>query len=113
MGKAGKNQDEVSQKIVELLVDVENIMNELQNSPNINDTEIDRLEEEIKITEEKLKESQLEEMLAELQDKHQMQADKIDKYKIDIVKLQADVDNIEDIVRALPPNCFRGMELEP
>lgn len=88
-------------------------MNELQNSPDINETEIDRLEEEIRITEENLKEIRLDETLAELQKNHQMQAAKIDQYKVDIIKLQADVENIEDIVRALPNSCFRGMELEP
>lgn len=113
MGKAGKNQDEVSNKIGKLLKDVEDIMIELQNSPDINETEIDRLEEEIRRTEESIKETRLDETLAELQEKNQMQAAKIEQYKIDIVKLQADVDNIEDIVRALPNSCFRGMELEP
>lgn len=113
VGQAGKNQGEVSKKIIQLLADVENIMNELQNSPDINQSEIDRLEEEIRITEGKIRETKLDETLSELQDKHQMQAAKIEQYKVDIVKLQADVDNIEDIVRALPRNCFRGWELEP
>lgn len=88
-------------------------MNELQNSPDINETEIDRFEEEIRITEEKIRETGLDETLATLQEKHQSQAVKIDQYKVDILKLQADVENIEDIVRALPDKCFRGWELEP
>ncbi|XP_057672531.1 laminin subunit gamma-1-like [Diorhabda carinulata] len=113
VGSAGKETDETSKKVTELLQNVENIMAELANSPDINDTEINRLEEVIQQTEFQLQESKLDEKLANLQKEHQEQADLIEQYKIDIKKLQDDVDNIEAIVHALPEGCFRNLELEP
>ncbi|XP_050515179.1 laminin subunit gamma-1-like [Diabrotica virgifera virgifera] len=113
VGNAGKDTDETSKKVKELLQNVENIINELTNSPNIDDTEINRLEEAIQDTERQLQESQLEDKLIHLQKEHDDQSNLIEQYHIDIQKLQADVDNIEAIVNALPEGCFRRVELEP
>lgn len=88
-------------------------MNELENSPNIDENEIDRLEEEIRRTEEKLKETRLEETLEELQKEHKMRNDLIEQYKLQIAILQEEVENIEEIVETLPDGCFRRVELEP
>lgn len=88
-------------------------MNEIQNSPNIDDAEIDRLEEEIQRTEEKLKETKLEETLRELQKEHKLRSELIEQYKIQIAILQKEVENIEEIVSTLPEGCFRRLELEP
>lgn len=113
MGNAGKETGETAKKVKDLLEDVEDIITELQNSPNIDDSEIQRLEEAIRDTEQQIQESQLDEKLSNLQKDHAAQANLVDQYKIDITKLQSDVDNIEAIVNALPEGCFRRLELEP
>ncbi|CAG9855706.1 unnamed protein product [Phyllotreta striolata] len=113
IGSAGKETDETSKKVKDLLVDVQEIIAELENTPDIDDSELGRLEDAIKQTEQQFQESQLDEKLANLQKDHANQANLIDQYKIDIKKLQADVDNIEAIVNALPNQCFRRLELEP
>lgn len=113
MGLAGKSTDDTSKKVMDLLSHVDSIVTALENSPNIDDNEIKRLEEEIRKTEEQLKEMKLEEKLKQLQDEHTSQSTLITQYRDDIAHLQADVDNIEQIVRSLPEGCFKRVVLEP
>ncbi|KAJ8915766.1 hypothetical protein NQ315_004578 [Exocentrus adspersus] len=113
VGRAGKDTDETSKVIMELLKDVDRIMTEIKNSPDLSDDELNKLEEELMTAEKVLKDAKLEEKLVDLQNEHQTQADLIDQYKLDISRLQKEVQNIEEIVRALPDGCFRKVELEP
>ncbi|CAH1179506.1 unnamed protein product [Phaedon cochleariae] len=113
VGKAGKDTDETSKKVIELLSSVEKIINELQNSPDIDDSELTRLENALALAEEQLLDSKLEEKLAHLQMEHSAQANLIEQYKHDIGALKDDVQNIEEIVQSLPEGCFRRVELEP
>lgn len=86
---------------------------ELQNSPNLNDEDVDRLEEQIRLTEEKIKEAKLEEKLQDLEKEHKLQNELIDQYKGQIVSLQLEVENIEQIVKTLPRGCYKREDLEP
>ncbi|VEN35194.1 unnamed protein product, partial [Callosobruchus maculatus] len=113
VGNAETKTKETSQKVTELLSNVKDIIAELENSPHIDDSEIYRLEEEIRKAEEQLKEMKLEEKLAELQKEHAEQSSLIEQYKFDIGKLHKDVENIEQIVNSLPNDCFRDVVLEP
>nr|CAH7763267.1 unnamed protein product [Callosobruchus chinensis] len=113
VGNAETKTKETSQKVTELLSNVKDIIAELENSPHIDDSEIYRLEEEIRKAEEQLKEMKLEEKLAELQKEHVEQSSLIEQYKFDIGKLHKDVENIEQIVNSLPNDCFRDVVLEP
>lgn len=88
-------------------------MSELENSPSLNEKDIDRLEEQIRITEEKLKETKLEEKLEQLQKDHKERNELIEQYKLEIAWLENEVENIEEVVQALPEGCFRRLELEP
>lgn len=88
-------------------------MSELENSPTLDEKDIDRLEEQIKITEQKLKETKLEEKLEQLQKDYKNRNELIEQYKLEIAWLQNEVDNIEEVVKALPEGCFRRVELEP
>lgn len=113
VGRAGKDTDEVSRKVQNLLLEVEEIMSELENSPTLDEKDIDRLEEQIRITEDKLKETKLEEKLEQLQKDHKTRNELIEQYKLEIAWLQNEVDNIEEVIEALPEGCFRRLELEP
>ncbi|XP_074027988.1 laminin subunit gamma-1 isoform X2 [Leptinotarsa decemlineata] len=113
VGRAGKDTDDVSKKVSALLFDIEEIMTELENSPTIEESHVDRLEEEIMMAEEKLKEAKLEEKLQTLQNEHKFQTDLIGQYKIKIAILQEEVENIEEIIEALPAGCYRKIVLEP
>lgn len=113
MGRAGKETDDTSRKVQEVVKDVQDIMNELENSPNIDKDALMRLEEQIVEVEAKLEDSQLEQKLVDLQTHHKSQNDLIEQYRKDILYLQGEVQNIENIVNALPNGCFKRVELEP
>lgn len=95
------------------MTDVQEILNALENSADIDEESLNRLEVQIKEVEEKVTESNLDEKLKQLQREHKSQSDLIEQYKRDIAYLQGEVQNIEEIVRALPDGCFRRVELEP
>lgn len=88
-------------------------MSELENAPTLDEKDIDRLEEQIRITEEKLKETRLLEKLEQMQKDHKERNQLIEEYKLEIAWLQNEVDNIEEVLKALPEGCFRRLELEP
>ncbi|XP_060520343.1 laminin subunit gamma-1-like isoform X2 [Cylas formicarius] len=113
VGRAGKDTSAASKRVTDLLGDVESILSELQNAPDISEEDINRLEEEIRLAEERLRESRLEERLESLQKEHKAQNDLIEQYKDQIVALGRDVDNIEQIANALPDGCYKRVELEP
>ncbi|XP_018564354.1 laminin subunit gamma-1-like isoform X1 [Anoplophora glabripennis] len=113
VGRAGRDTDEASKKILNLMGDIDKILAELQNSPNLNDEDIDRLEEQIRITEERIRDAKLEEKLQDLEKEHKLQNELIDQYKSQIVLLQLEVENIEQIVNTLPSGCYRREDLEP
>lgn len=113
VGRAGKETDEASKKVQELMTDVQEILNALENSADIDEESLNRLEEQIKQVEEKVIESNLDEKLKQLQKEHKSQAELIEQYNREIAFLQGEVQNIEEIVHALPDGCFRKVELEP
>ncbi|CAG9855702.1 unnamed protein product [Phyllotreta striolata] len=113
VGRAERDTEEVSNKVHKLLYDIENIVYELEHSPTIDESDVDRLEEQIKITEEKIHRAKLDERLQELIDERKLQEDLIDKYRKQIAIMQGEVDNIEQIVDRLPSGCYRRLELEP
>lgn len=103
----------MSRKVQNLRKEVDEILSELENSPTLDEKDIDRLEEQIRITEQKLKETKLEETLEKLQKDHKERNELIEQYKLEIAWLQIEVDNIEDVLEALPEGCFKKLELEP
>lgn len=113
VGRAERDTEEVSNKVHQLLSDIENIMFELQNSPGIDEKDVDRLEEQIKITEERIRRAKLDERLNRLTEERKLEEELIDKYKKQIAMLEVEVDNIEQIVEKLPSGCYRRLELEP
>lgn len=88
-------------------------MSELENSPTMDERDIERLEEQIRITEEQLKETKLEEKLEQIQKDHKARNELIEQYKLEVAWLQNEIDNIEEVIAALPDGCFRRLELEP
>lgn len=92
---------------------MESIVLELQNLPNIDGAELDKLEAELKKAEQRVAEAKLDERLRELQTQQKNQNDLIGFYKNEISRLQKEVENVEQIAKALPDGCFKQVELEP
>ncbi|CAG9761693.1 unnamed protein product [Ceutorhynchus assimilis] len=113
VGKAVQETAKVSEDITQLVKDVQNIIAELNNSPDIDEASLDRLDEEILNVERQINETRLEDKLIKLQDEHKAQSSQINDYKLKIEEMTKDVANIKHIVDALPVGCFRRVELEP
>ncbi|XP_066148589.1 laminin subunit gamma-1-like [Euwallacea fornicatus] len=113
VGKAVQETDKVSDQVAKLLDDVQEIISELDNTPNIHEEILDRLDHDIIEIERMINSSKLEEHLEKLQNQHRVQNGLIEDYKIKIDEMQRDVENIKNIVDALPVSCFRRVELEP
>lgn len=92
---------------------MQSIINELEHLPNIDEDKLKRLEDELKLAEERVNEAQLDKKLEELQKQQKGQNDLIDVYKSEILRLQEEVANVEQIAKALPDGCFKRVQLEP
>ncbi|XP_030761697.1 laminin subunit gamma-1-like isoform X2 [Sitophilus oryzae] len=113
VGKATKDTADVSGKVDDLIGDVQKIIEDLQGVSHVNDTELDQMEEEIEVIERKIADTGLENKLVKLKDEHKAQEILIEDYNERIKGLRRDVENIEQIVKALPDDCFRRVVLEP
>ncbi|KAL3276258.1 hypothetical protein HHI36_020973 [Cryptolaemus montrouzieri] len=113
VGIAGRETQEASSKVSELLASVQEIIDELENLPDIDEEALEQLQIKYKMAEDRVKEAKLDEKLANLQKQQDAHNSMIADYEKEIMKLQKDVDNIEQIARALPDGCFNRVELEP
>lgn len=87
-------------------------MKELANLPTFSDEDLDRLEAQLKEAEQRVKDAKLYEILERLQNEQKKQKALVDSYNDQIEYLRKEVDNIEEIARALPDGCFRQVPLE-
>lgn len=87
-------------------------MKELDNLPNFNDDNLDRLEMQLKEAEQRVKDAKLYEILEKLQYEQRKQKALVDMYNDQIDHLRREVDNIEEIAKALPDGCFKENHLE-
>ncbi|RZC40648.1 laminin subunit gamma-1, partial [Asbolus verrucosus] len=113
VGRAGKETQEASTKVDDLRGDIQTIINELEQLSYIDESELERLESELQNVERRVNEAKLEEKLGELQRQQKSQSDMIDSYKMKIGQLQKEVEQVEQIAKALPNDCFKRVELEP
>lgn len=113
MGRAETDTKEASKKVHEIMTDVQTIMNELQGLPELDESLLDRLEADLRRAEKKVNEANLDKILEELQKKQREQNALIDSYNDEIMRLRKEVENVENIAKALPEGCFRRVTLEP
>lgn len=97
----------------EIRENVTAIMTELQGLPELSDELLDRLEQDLRRAEEKVRNADLDRILAELQERQRKQSILIDDYQNEIMRLQKEVEQVENIARALPDGCFKKVTLEP
>lgn len=97
----------------EILLDVQAIMAEIQGLPDVDEALLDRLEGDLRIAEQKVAEANLDKILEDLQKKQREQNALIDNYNDEIMRLRKEVENVENIAKALPDGCFKKVTLEP
>ncbi|XP_018318768.1 laminin subunit gamma-1 isoform X2 [Agrilus planipennis] len=113
VGRAGKDSQEAAKKVNDILKDVEDIMRELENLPQLDDSDLQRLEEELIKAEQRVQEANLDKILEDLRVEHKKQNALVDAYKDEIERLRKEVENVREISEALPDKCFKRVELEP
>lgn len=113
MGRAETETKEASKKVHEILLDVQAIMTEIQGLPDVDEALLDRLEADLRVAEQKVVEANLDKILKDLQNRQTEQKTLIDSYENEIMRLQKEVENVENIAKALPDGCFKRVTLEP
>ena len=92
---------------------MEAIKKELENLPELNDEELDRLERELEKAERQVQDAKLEQILEDLEREQRERSDLVDAYNAEIERLREEVKNVEQIANALPDGCFKRVQLEP
>lgn len=87
-------------------------MKELENVPYIDDEELNRLEQQLKRAEQRVRDENIVAMLEKMQNEQKDQLALIDTYNKEIDTLRKEVENIEQIAHALPVDCFKKLPLE-
>lgn len=81
--------------------------------PDIQDEDLEDLERKLSIAEEKLKSARLDERMERLEKERLEQTTLIKNYQKTLERLQEEVKNVENIMNALPDECYRKVRLEP
>lgn len=93
--------------------DVQAIIDELADLPDIKNEDLEELERKLNIAEEKLKSARLDERMERLEKERIEQTTLIKNYQKQLERLQEEVNNVEAIMNALPTDCYRRVRLEP
>ncbi|XP_017769174.1 PREDICTED: laminin subunit gamma-1-like [Nicrophorus vespilloides] len=113
VGIAQKDSQDATKKVHDILKEVEAIVKELDNLPDFDEEELNRLEQNLRNAEQRVKDANLEEILRNLQIEQKEQNALVESYNEEIKRLSKEVENIEQIAAALPEGCFRKFVLEP
>lgn len=77
------------------------------------DADLDRLEERLLAAEKEIKEANLEKRIRELTEAKNLQTQWVKNYEDEVSRLRLEVENIDDIRKALPSMCYKRLRLEP
>ncbi|XP_069688400.1 laminin subunit gamma-1 [Periplaneta americana] len=113
VGQAKSKSANVTRQVEKALEDVQAIIEELNQVPHIDPALLDDLELRLQRAEDDLKTANLDGRIAELKEARISQAVWVKNYQDEVDRLQADVQNIEDISNSLPDGCWKRVQLEP
>ncbi|KAH0534833.1 laminin subunit gamma-1 [Cotesia glomerata] len=113
VGQARNRVVLATQKVDKALTEVSEIINELENLPEIDDADLDRLEERLIAAEKEIRATNLDERIRALTDAKNLQTQWVKNYEDEVNRLRIEVENIDDIRKALPTSCYKRVRLEP
>lgn len=113
VGQARTSLNLASQQVDKALAEVDEIIKELDALPEIDDADLDRLEERLIAAEKEIQAANLEKRIRELTDAKNLQTQWVKNYDDEVSRLRLEVENIEDIRKALPTDCYKRVRLEP
>lgn len=113
VGQAKTNVSLASQQVDKALSDVSAIIRELENLPEIDDVDLNRLEERLIAAEKEIKAANLDQRIRALTEAKNLQTQWVKNYEDEVSRLRIEVENIDDIRKALPTDCYQRVRLEP
>ncbi|EFN65099.1 Laminin subunit gamma-1 [Camponotus floridanus] len=113
VGQAKINVTLASQQVDKALSDVAAIIRELENLPEIDDVDLNRLEERLVAAETEIKAANLDQRIRALTEAKNLQTQWVKNYEDEVSRLRIEVENIDDIRKALPTDCYQRLRLEP
>ncbi|PSN35327.1 Laminin subunit gamma-1, partial [Blattella germanica] len=113
VGQAKSKSANATRQVEKALQDVEDIIEELNQVPHMDPTLLDELELRLQQAEDDFRSANLDGRIQELIDARIVQQQWVKSYQDEIDRLQADVQNMEDISEALPEGCWKRVQLEP
>lgn len=113
VGQAKINVTLASQQVDKALSEVAEIIKELENLSEIDDTDLNRLEERLTAAENEITAANLDQRIRALTDAKNLQTQWVNNYKDEVSRLKMEVENIDDIRRVLPVDCHNRVRLEP
>ncbi|XP_046665340.1 laminin subunit gamma-1 isoform X1 [Homalodisca vitripennis] len=113
VGQAKTSAAEVTKQVETALEAVHNIMKELSDLSDIDEDKLNRLEQRLAEAESEFYAANLDEQLDTLNKAKISQTQLVTSYKAEVMRLEQEVDNIEDIRNALPDGCWKRTRLEP
>ena len=113
VGQAKINVSLASQQVDKALAEVAEIMNELENVPEIDDADLNRLEERLVAAEKEIAAANLDQRIRALTDAKNLQTQWVKNYEDEVSRLRMEVENIGDIRKVLPVDCHKRVRLEP
>ncbi|XP_014601707.1 PREDICTED: laminin subunit gamma-1 isoform X1 [Polistes canadensis] len=113
VGQAKNKVGLTSTYVDKALSDIAEIMKELQDLPEIDDNSLNNLEERLAAAEKEIKAANLDQRIRLLTDAKNTQTQWVKNYEDEVSRLRIEVENIDDIRKALPTNCYKRVRLEP
>ncbi|XP_075230002.1 laminin subunit gamma-1 isoform X2 [Lycorma delicatula] len=113
VGQAKSTVAEGTKKIQNALEEVNNIMKDLADLVDFDEDALNQLERKLEQAEHEFNSAQLDEKLEDLNKAKIAQSQLVRSYEDEILKLRAEVRNIEEIHNSLPNDCFKRTRLEP
>lgn len=80
---------------------------------NLDDADLNHLEERLVAAEKEIKAANLDQRIRALTEAKNLQTQWVKNYEDEVSRLRIEVDNIDDIRKALPIDCFQRVRLEP
>ncbi|XP_051161958.1 laminin subunit gamma-1 [Leptopilina boulardi] len=113
VGQAKTNTSLASHQVQKALDDVTAIVKELEALPEINNEDLNLLEKRLIAAQDEIEAANLDKRIRTLTDAKNLQTQWVKNYEDEVNRLKLEVENIDDIKKALPTDCYKRVRLEP
>lgn len=110
--QARQTAKDAADKVADALAKVENISSILSSLFDLDTDELDRLEIELAAAQQALEDADLDSQFTKLTTTNNQVKKWVADYRLDISDLEADVENVREIMESLPTGCFKNIEIE-